>query len=145
MNFAALIVTLAFSAQVFAATNLMSYTTVVGFAPPDYRGVYKTEVKSDGLIQYTDNKGVVTKIGALSEVAVKNLVKLISDLKPGPLQGADGPQCQDAPTTTIQVTKDAQEVVISHNAGCRTKQMTTASELVQLMNSAHSLSRLSKP
>ncbi len=81
-------------------------------------------------------------VGKLSPVAVNTLVKLIAELKVGPLAGENGPRCTDAPTTSFQINKGGQQVVISRTSSCVKEDMVGASELVQLMHAAHSLAKL---
>ena len=95
------------SLNVMAATSVLLQTkTVVGFAPEDYRGVYSTTVLSNGVVQYENNKGVVTQVLKLSKAAVKAIVAKIESLEVGELQGEDTPMCMDAPSESNIVMKN---------------------------------------
>ena len=122
------------SLNVMAATSVLLKTkTVVGFAPEDYRGVFTTSVLSNGVVQYENNKGVVTNVLKLSKTAVKAIVAKIAALEVGELQGEDTPPCMDAPSTSNIVLKNGVEIEIKTVFGCR--------ELVMNSSGSYELNR----
>ncbi len=131
---------IAISAHAQAGTSvLIENTTHVGFAPPQYSGIFKVQILSDGTIQKIDNKQKVTKFAKLSAAAVKNLNQQIAKLQIGELQGEEGPLCTDAPMRKTTVIKNAEEIVIKTNISCNTKEMPTAYNLNRIIDSADSL------
>lgn len=118
---------------------LIESSTHVGFAPPQYRGIFKLQILSDGTLQKIDNKQKVTKFAKLSGAAVKNLNQQIATLQIGELQGEDGPLCTDAPMRKTIVNKNAEEIVIKTNISCNTKEMSTAYNLNRIIDSAESM------
>ena len=143
MKITAIITTLFLSVQVFAAsTTLITRSMYVAFAPPEFRGEHKTEIKSDGVIRYISNKGKVFAVAKLSASAVKSLKQKIAAFEYGPLVGEDGPECMDAPSIQITLNKGGKDLVISETVNCKTKQMSEAYELVEVINSAHGLTQL---
>ncbi len=128
-------------AQAQAATSvLIEKSTHVGFAPPQYQGVFKVQILSDGTIQKVDNKQKVTKFAKLSAAAIKNLSQQISALDVGELQGEDGPLCSDAPMRKTKVIKNSQEIIIKENISCNSKEMSSAYNLNSVIDSADALS-----
>jgi len=129
------------SAQTFAASNvLIEHVTHVGFAPPENVGTYSQQILVDGTVQSVDNKNKVVKIAKLSSVALKNLKSEIASLKVEALEGEDGPECEDAPSSETVVYRNAKKIEIKTQEQCRTKEMYSASTLNQVMDGASSLS-----
>ena len=140
----AFLMALTISAQVFAAkTVLLESKELVGFAPPEYVGTYTTQIKSDGTIQYVDNKNKVIVSAKLSTKAVKQLIKEIATLEEGPLLGDEGPQCMDAPIKEIIAYKeDGRAVKIKTIVNCNTKTMNDATQLNMIIESAETLTTI---
>lgn len=124
------------SLNTMAATTLLRTSMFVGFAPPEYRGEFKTEILSNGSVEYTNNKGKVTQVMKLSKSALKNLVAQIAKFEVTQLDGEDAPVCMDAPSTRVVAVKDGQEVEIKTEFGCVPKTMYSAIELVNIIESA---------
>lgn len=121
-------------------TVLMETSTHVGFAPPQYSGIFKVQVLSDGTLQKIDNKQKTTKFAKLSSAAVKNLSQQIANLEVNDLQGEDGPMCADAPMKKVKVIKNSEEIVIKTNISCLTKEMLSAYSLIRIAESVENLS-----
>jgi hypothetical protein len=130
----------AFSAQVLAAATLIKSETHVGFAPPEYRGTFTSEIKTDGTIQYVNNKGVVTKMGKLSSLALKNLKAEIATIKDQELVGNDdGPMCMDAPSIIVTAVVDGKEIVAKETVGCKDKVNSSAWDIIPVIEAASTL------
>lgn len=144
------LLTIAFT--VFASTQvalaapsvLLETKTIVGFAPPDIRGVYTTQINSDGSIVYTNNKDVSMVVAKLSKQTVKAIKTKIKDLSVGELVGEEGPGCMDAPSTQVTAMKDGKEVVIKSVVACKQKEMYEASELNSAIHAAETFSLLNR-
>ncbi len=127
-----------------APSVLLQTKTVVGFAPPDIRGTYTTQINSDGTIVYTNNKDVSTVVAKLSKQTVKSIKMKIKEFSVGELVGEEGPGCMDAPWTQVTAMKDGKEVVIKSQVACNTKQMYEASELNSAIHAAETFSLLNR-
>ncbi len=143
MKITAIITALLLSAPAFAASStLISRSMYVAFTPPEFRGEHKTEIKSDGAIRYISNKSKIFAVAKLSPAALKSLKTKIAAFKPAPLVGEDEPECMDDPSIQITLNQEGKDLVISETVNCKTKQMSEAYELVEVINSAHGLTQL---
>lgn len=100
---------------------LLEKTTSVAFAMPEYRGTYRFQVLSSGVVQKIDNKNKITKLAVLSQVLidqVKNAVLVIpQDLV---LKEEDGPRCADATMQSTAIFKaGGAKVTIKTKVDCR--------------------------
>ncbi len=128
-----------------AATSvLLKSRLFIGFAPVEYQGVYSTSILSNGVVEYEDNKGKITKVMTLSKEAVKILTNRINNLKISELQGEDGAQCMDAPGSENSAFVHGTEVKIKTVIGCIEKSMPDALSLNSILDAADTLARTLK-
>jgi len=103
-----------------AVSILAEQVESVGFAPPDFRGVYRFTVLTDGTIQSTDNKEKTTVLGSLSADVVKGLSDVIDKIKSDELVVPTASGCMDAPSLSMQVRQsNGTQYTIWKNQACR--------------------------
>lgn len=99
---------------------IAEYTTVVGFAPPQYAGLYKFSVLSNGKVQKIDNKKNVKQVAILSYDMITKLQLSIDRIDSDDLIQPGGSPCMDAPSHAISVYKlDDKKMLIWKKEKCR--------------------------
>lgn len=115
------IVTLHANSEPLSERVIVEYTTMVGFAPPQYAGVYKFEVLSNGNVQKIDNKKNVKQVAVLSQGIVNKIKFSIDSINSGELIQPEGPLCTDAPSHAINVYQSTdKKLLIWKQEHCRT-------------------------
>lgn len=86
------------------AENVVAdFVTAVGFAPPDYRGIYHFQVLDSGVVQTIDNKGKTARLAKLAPSLIQKLVDKIDQIEDDKLTTPTTPPCMDAPTQSLYV------------------------------------------
>lgn len=138
-------IALAFALGSFAqASDLIKITTGGGMPGPGGPSYRSITVDSSGNVisaRVSAAHRTSAKVAKLSKAAVDNLKKQIEDLKSEDLKApADGPRCEDAPSTSVAAIKaDGTEVEIYRNVSCRESEMDSAYTLVRISKGIQSL------
>ncbi len=121
--------------------TVLEIVTSVGFAPPEYAGIFKTVVEANGRVVYINNKKVETEIAQLSPSALANLKGQVAKVEAGDLQHeGDGPECSDAPTiSTYAIKEDGTSIMIKQNSGCQDSVLPSQYNLIYLAQSLQGL------
>ncbi len=114
------IATLSANAAQLVERVIVEYTTVVGFAPPQYAGLYKFAVLSNGNVQKIDNKKNVKQVAVLSDDIINKIQLSIDRINSNDLIQPEGPLCMDAPSHAINVYRsNGKKMVIWKQENCR--------------------------
>ncbi len=119
---AALLGVMSFNSQgVELSTDVVGeVTTYVGFAPREYRGIFRFQLLSSGNLQAVDNHGVVKALGSVSKEIVADFQKKIESIQSDELVVPTEPLCSDAPSTHITVQRaDGTDLIVFKRGGCR--------------------------
>lgn len=110
------------------AENVVAdFVTAVGFAPPDYRGIYHFQLLDNGVVQTIDNKGKTVRMAKLAPNLVQKLIDKIDRIENDKLTEPTTPPCMDAPTQSLYVqTSKGKQWKPWSRTSCRTSESVDA-------------------
>jgi hypothetical protein len=109
----------AYASDELKSNVLAESKVVVGFAPPENRGTFRTQILTNGRVQSIDNKGKITRLASLSKGSLKKLkdsIKTVGDFR---VIEPNGPICMDAPSQYVTLKIDKKDVQVWAKISCR--------------------------
>lgn len=125
------------------ATDVLAERSMhVSFAPEQYRGIFKFQLLTSGIVQKVDNKNNITYVAQLSETEVAKVRTAIDNIKSDQLIAPTGPLCMDFPMQLIQIQQsNSASMTIWKNASCRISEPSdeNAAKVAKIMNDLNSV------